>query len=51
MNLPTPTPTPRSSDDAAALDLLASRLDAIFGDLISYVEFAELIEMYAGGTR
>ena len=45
------TPTPRSTDDAAALDLLTQRLNDIFGDSISDVEFAQLIDTFAGGIR
>ncbi len=45
------TPSPRSTDDAAALDLLTSRLHAIFDGLITDAEFAEMIDMYAGANQ
>ena len=46
-----PTPARRRLDDAAALDQLTLRLDEIFGDLISDVEFADLIDNFKRGLQ
>ncbi len=43
------THTPRRIDDAAALDRLTLQLDAIFGEMISDIEFADLIGPFVRG--
>ncbi len=41
----------RAASDLAALDRLTLQLDEVFGDLISDVEFAELIDNFKRGLR
>ncbi len=43
------THTPHRLDDAAALDRLTLSLDAIFGAMISDIEFADLIDRFVCG--
>ncbi len=44
-------PTPRRIDDDAALAQLTLDLDAVFGDLISDVEFADLVDVVKRGLQ